>query len=346
MDLCKFFLVALSLFLLLGLAQGFEFHEEDLASEESLWDLYERWRTHHTVSRDLKEKHQRFNVFKANVKHVHKVNQMNRPYKLRLNKFADMTNHEFVMSYAGSKVSHYRMLRDEKPDTGFAHGKTLDLPSSVDWRKKGAVTGVKDQGNCGVNQIKTKELVPLSEQELVDCNSKNNGCDGGLMQDAFEFIKQQGGITTENDYPYLAKDGTCDTSKVTNSPLVVIDGYEMVPENDENALMKAVANQPVSVSMDAGGKDFQFYSEGVYNGSCGTELNHGVAIVGYGKTQDGTKYWLVKNSWGTEWGEKGYLRIQRGVEAEEGLCGIAMEASYPFKSSANPKMPSSSKDEL
>ena len=155
MDFKKPLVALLSLILLLGLAQSFEFHEEDLASEERLWDLYERWRSHHTVSRDLKEKHQRFNVFKANAKHVHKVNQMNKPYKLRLNKFADMTNHEFVRSYAGSKVGHYRMLHGERPVTGFAHGKTQELPTSVDWRKKGAVTGVKDQGNCGKSSSRT-----------------------------------------------------------------------------------------------------------------------------------------------------------------------------------------------
>lgn len=153
MDLGKFFLVALSLALLLGLAQSFEFHEKDLASEENLWDLYERWRSHHTVSRDLKEKQQRFNVFKANVRHVHKVNQMNKPYKLKLNMYADMTNHEFVRSYAGSKVSHYRMLRGERPATSFKHENTQDLPTSVDWRKKGAVTGIKNQGNCGKSPI-------------------------------------------------------------------------------------------------------------------------------------------------------------------------------------------------
>ena len=154
MNFKKPLVALLSLILLLGLAQSFEFHE-DLASEERLWDLYERWRSHHTVSRDLKEKHQRFNVFKANAKHVHKVNQMNKPYKLRLNKFADMTNHEFVRSYAGSKVGHYRMLHGERPVTGFAHGKTQELPTSVDWRKKGVVTGVKDQGNCGKSSSRT-----------------------------------------------------------------------------------------------------------------------------------------------------------------------------------------------
>ncbi|KAM2085003.1 hypothetical protein ACFX1R_022746 [Malus domestica] len=165
------------------------------------------------------------------------------------------------------------------------------------------------------------------------------------MEKAFEYIKKNGGITTEQNYPYRASDGPCDSSKITNAPLVQIDGYENVPENDENALMKAVANQPVSVALDAGGKDFQFYAEGVMNGECGTELNHGVAVVGYGATQEGTKYWIVKNSWGVGWGEKGYLRIQRGVD-KGGMCGIAMDASYPMKSSPNNTQSSSFKEEL
>ncbi|XP_059657794.1 vignain-like [Cornus florida] len=359
MEIGKFFLVALLLALASGLVQSLDFTEKDLASEERLWDLYERWRSHHTVSRDLGEKQKRFNVFKENVKHIHKVNNIDKPYKLKLNKFADMTSHEFRSTYAGSKVKHYRMLRGSKAGTGgFMHEKTDNLPPSVDWRKKGAVTGVKDQGKCGscwafstivgvegINQIKTKELVSLSEQELVDCESDNQGCNGGLMENAYEFIKQNGGITAEKIYPYKARDGNCDASKM-NSPVVMIDGHENVPINDENALMKAVANQPVSVAIDAGGSNLQFYSEGVYTGDCGKELDHGVAIVGYGTTVDGTKYWIVKNSWGTEWGEQGYIRMQRGIDAEEGICGIAMEASYPIKSSSDNPKRAYLKDEL
>ncbi|KAG6654893.1 hypothetical protein CIPAW_05G177100 [Carya illinoinensis] len=314
MDMGKFFLVALSLALLLG-GLGLE----------RLWDLYERWRSQHTVSRELQEKHNRFNVLKENVKHVHKVNMLNKPYKLKLNKFADMTNHESTCGFMHEKAD------------------STSLPSSVDWRKQGAVTGIRDQGKCGscwafstvvavegINQIKTKKLVSLSEQELVDCDTENKGCDGGLMENAFQFIKQTGGVTTEKDYPYQARDGSCDSAKM-NGPRVQIDGYESVPQNDENALRKAAANQPVSVAIDAGGKDFQISinllrgntvdpslsihidAHGVYTGDCGKELNHGVAIVGYGTTLDGTKYWIVKNSWGPEWGEKGYLRIQCGL---------------------------------
>ncbi|KAL3501099.1 hypothetical protein ACH5RR_035548 [Cinchona calisaya] len=352
----KLFLLAILLAMVLGVAKGMEIIEKDLAAEESLWDLYERWRSHHTVSRDLSEKQKRFNVFKANVHHIHKVNQMDKPYKLKLNRFADMTNHEFRNFYS-SEVKHFRMLHGSRANTGFMHEKTVNLPASVDWRKQGAVTAVKDQGKCGscwafstvvgvegINKIKTGQLVSLSEQELVDCEKDNEGCNGGLMEHAYDFIKKSEGITTERLYPYTARDGRCDLAK-KNAPVVTIDGHEMVPANDENALMKAVANQPVSVAIDASGSNMQFYSEGVYTGeSCGKELDHGVAVVGYGTAVDGTKYWIVKNSWGPEWGENGYIRMQRGVDAEEGICGITMEASYPLKrSSDNPKPP---KDEL
>lgn len=146
----KLFLICLCLALVFGLVKSLDFSEKDLASEESLWDLYERWRSHHTVSRDLTEKQRRFNVFKENVKHIHEVNKMERPYKLKLNKFGDMTSHEFRSAY-GSKIEHFRMFRGEQGGTGrFMHEKTENLPASVDWRKKGAVTGVKNQGRCGM----------------------------------------------------------------------------------------------------------------------------------------------------------------------------------------------------
>ncbi|KAL8154200.1 hypothetical protein V2J09_011960 [Rumex salicifolius] len=330
-------IVAFLALLLVATSQAIDFNESDLGSDESLWDLYERWRAHHTVSRSLDEKHKRFNVFKGNVKHIHEVNKMDKPYKLRLNKFADLTNHEFRSLYAGSKISHHSMLtgtRDTMADKGtFMYADVASVPPSVDWRKKGAVTPVKDQGQCGscwafstvvavegVNQIKTKKLVSLSEQELIDCdNTQNQGCNGGLMELAFDFVHKNGGLTTEDNYPYKAN-------------AVSIDGHEAVPKNDEASLLKAAANQPIAVAIDAGGNDFQFYSE----------LNHGVGLVGYGATVDGTKYWIVKNSWGSEWGEKGYIRMARDVSAKEGLCGIAMMASYPVKTASS----TTSKDEL
>lgn len=141
--------VALSLAVVVTMAKSFQFTEDELASEESLGDLYERWRSHHKISRGLTEKQARFNVFKSNVHHIHKVNQMKKPYKLQLNKFADMTSHEFRNSYGSSKIKHYRTLHGRRDKTGFMHEQAENLPFSVDWRKKGAVTPVKDQGKCG-----------------------------------------------------------------------------------------------------------------------------------------------------------------------------------------------------
>jgi len=180
----------------------------------------------------------------------------------------------------------------------------------------------------GIHQITTGYLVSLSEQELVSCDTKgeDHGCGGGYMEEAFEFVIRNGGITTEANYPYEAVDGIC---KVAAYPMVQIKGYERVPPNSENALMLAVANQPVSVSLDAENRNFMLYAGGVYTGTCGTQLNHGVTAVGYG-TENGTDYWLLKNSWGIGWGDNGYVKMQRGVAAKEGLCGIAMDSSYPI----------------
>lgn len=225
------------------------------------------------------------------------------------------------------------------------------VPDSIDWREKGAVVGVKDQSSCGscwafsavaavegINQIATGNLISLSEQELVDCDtSVNEGCNGGLMDYAFEFIINNGGIDTEDDYPYKSRDGRCDSYR-KNAHVVSIDGYEDVPVNDENALKKAVAKQPVSVAIEGSGRAFQLYESGIFSGSCGLDLDHGVTAVGYG-SENGKDYWIVRNSWGTEWGESGYIRLARNIGLSSGKCGIAMEASYPIKTSPNPPNP-------
>ncbi|KAJ3687508.1 hypothetical protein LUZ61_016672 [Rhynchospora tenuis] len=250
------------------------------------------------------------------------------------------------------------MLRgDAHGSSSFRYEKVKKVPPSVDWRMKGAVATVKNQGQCGscwsfstiaavesINYIKTNELIVLSEQQLVDSDRlQNHGYNGGLMDNAFEYIKKNGGVTTEIAYPYTAHEGICHTS----NPVVTIDGHENVPCNNEKALLNAVANQPVSVAIEASGRPFQFYSTGVFTGPCGADLDHGVAVVGFGFTEDGTKFWTVRNSWGSDWGEGGYIRMKRDIKAKTGLCGIAMEASYPIKDSPNPiHSEDSHKDEL
>ena len=141
------------------------------------------------------------------------------------------------------------------------------------------------------------KLVSLSEQELVECDTKgeDQGYEGGLMEDGFEFIIKNHGITTEANYPYQAADGTCNSKKKA-SHIAKITGYEKVPANSKTTLLKAVANQPISVSIDGGGSDFQFYSSAVFTGQRRTELKHGVVAVGYDTTSDGIKYWIVKRS--------------------------------------------------
>ncbi|KAJ7522230.1 hypothetical protein O6H91_18G002700 [Diphasiastrum complanatum] len=345
--------------LLLNVASGKDFSiigysPEDLLSPERLAGLYDTWMQEHGKTyNDLDEKQQRFEIFSDNIKYINRKNMKNdETYWLGLNAFADLTHKEFKARYLGYKMhSSRRALLENQKHSSFRYENMKDLPDSVDWRDRGAVSYVKDQGSCGscwafstiaavegINKIVTGDLKVLSEQELVDCDTyRNQGCNGGLMDYAFQFIIKNGGVDTENDYPYSAVQNTCDSNRL-NAHVVTIDDFEDVPANNENALKKAVANQPVSVAIEASGRSFQFYQGGVFSGACGTNLDHGVTAVGYG-TSNGLDYWTVKNSWGPSWGEKGYIRMQRNSQNATGICGIAMQPSYPIKHGANPPNP-------
>lgn len=268
-------------------------------------------------------------------------------YTLGLNQFADLTQREWAAKSLGYKA------RTGTPGKLWCGKTTCSLkslmprkltvpPADVDWRKKGAVTPVKNQQQCGscwsfsatgsmegAHYIATGKLVSLSEQQLVDCSRPegDKGCFGGLMDDAFQYVVKNGGIDTEGDYPYTARDGSCQKSK-QKKHVVTITGYRDVPQNDEAALAQAVAEQPVSVAIEADQPGFQFYKNGIFNAACGTNLDHGVLAVGYG-SQEGAHYWIVKNSWGSMWGDDGYIWLAKDTGSTHGQCGIAMQPSYP-----------------
>ncbi|KAL6587656.1 hypothetical protein OROMI_000635 [Orobanche minor] len=323
-------------------------------SDEQIKNLYEKWLVRHgRAYNEIGEKDTRFGVFKDNLKFIDEHNNNgNRTYEVGLNQFADLTNEEYRAMYLGTRRSDAtrRFVKSRNGSQRYASRGGDEVPESVDWREKGAVAPIKNQGSCGscwafstvaavegINHIVTGELITLSEQELVDCDRiENAGCNGGLMDYAFRFIISNGGMDTEDDYPYNAIDGKCDTAR-KNAKVVSIDGYEDVPQ-DEKALQKALAHQPVSVAIEASGRALQLYSSGIFTEECGTDLDHGVVAVGYG-SEDGVDYWIVRNSWGTNWGENGYFRLERNVvDSPSGKCGIVMEASYPIKNGKNQEM--------
>jgi len=297
------------------------------------------------------EKEARFAAFAANYDFIRAENAKGHSYTLGLNEFADLTREEFAKTRLGLQPGTQRPW-GRLPHLGTHVRGSRALPESVDWRGKGAVQKVKNQAQCGACwafstigalegawEIATGQLLSLSEQQLVDCSKNGNmGCGGGMMDNAFEY--EEGTIVcTEDSYPYTARNGVCHASGCTAGiPKGGVVGFKDVSSDDEEALMDAVAQQPVSVAIEADQMAFQLYSGGVMNGTCGTKLDHGVIAVGYG-TQDGMKYWLVRNSWGPSWGEGGYIKLARGVKNKEGECGIQMMPSFPVVDGKAPPSP-------
>ncbi|KAJ3670887.1 hypothetical protein LUZ60_008313 [Juncus effusus] len=309
--------------------------------DSSLSVQHEKWMAQHgRIYKNPEEKARRFEIFKTNAEYVQSVNRAgNRTYWLGLNRFADLTNEEFKSSFLGFKPNPFIAKEDSKKPLKYAN--LANVPSSMDWRDYGAVTAVKDQGTCGdcwafsavgaiegAVKLSTGQLMSLSEQEILDCTGSEMSCKGGTIKAAFHFVMSNGGLTTESNYPYRQKKGSCNAGMKANS-VAHISGFEFVPHNNGEALLNAVSMQPVSAGIEGSGHDFQFYNSGIFTGSCGTILDHAVTIIGYGMSGN-LKYWLVKNSWGKGWGENGFMRIQRGINSPGGLCGIAMQASYPI----------------
>jgi len=302
-------------------------------SEVEYQTTFVDWMHKNGKSYAMEEFFYRYEVFKANMDFVTRHNAGGNTYEVELNKFADLTRGEFKNIYLGYKPE---LRLNAKP---LSLSKIQAYPDgSLDWSSQGAVTPVKDQGQCGscwafsttgsiegAIFLKHSVLNSLSEQQLVDCDGKygNLGCNGGLMDRAFKYVEANG-LCSESDYPYKAKDGTCQSSTCTIQPYTKITGYKDVTAKSEPALGTASDIGPVSVAIEADQAGFQLYKSGVFSGVCGETLDHGVLLVGYG-TDTGQDYWKVKNSWGVSWGEKGYIRMIRNKNE----CGISDEPSYP-----------------
>jgi cathepsin L len=279
----------------------------------------------------------RYTIFKSNLDFVNNWDAKSRGFQVKMNSFGDLTVQEFSRIYNGLNITKKTDKR------AYVQGTKPALPKDavVDWRTKGAVTGIKDQGQCGscwsfsatgsmegAYFLSTGNLVSLSEQNLIDCSTSqgNEGCNGGLMDQAFQYVIQNSGIDTEASYPYTASGPNSCQYDVSNLG-AKISAYADVSSGDEGALQSAANNQPISVAIDASHSSFQFYSSGVYSepACSSTQLDHGVLVVGYG-TESGSAYWIVKNSWGTSWGDNGYILMSRN---NGNNCGIATSASYP-----------------
>ena len=258
-------------------------------------------------------------------------NSTNASFTLGHNKFSHMTEEEKAGT-RGLIMPEY-LLGGEQVELSEEKNGT-----SIDWRTEGAVNAIQDQGQCGScwtfstmaavegeHAIKTGELLKFAEQELVDCDGLSAGCNGGSMALAFYWLKSHDALL-ESDYPYTAQNGTCQASQYTG---VTTDaGYQMITQNSSSALMASIEAAPTSVAIEADKIAFQGYTSGVLNSSaCGTSLDHGVLAVGYG-TEDGQAYYLVKNSWGSSWGDQGYVKIANNGDGA-GICGIQLGAVRP-----------------
>ncbi|XP_066491227.1 procathepsin L-like [Tiliqua scincoides] len=309
------------------------------AHDVSLDKAWRDWMSAHSKVYGKGEEAHRRATWEENMRMIERHNleasQGKYSYQLHMNHFGDLTKEEFNQKMNGFRgdlaIAHGRN------GTVFQESASSRLPKYVDWRKKGYVTPVKNQGECGscwafsatgalegLHFKTTHKLVSLSEQNLMDCFRKQdtNGCHGGVINSAFEYVIQNRGINSERTYPYKAKVGHCHYN--SRARAATCKSYVNIPRNNERALAQAVASVgPVSVGLD--GAHFQFYHKGIYQKRCGKHVNHAMLVVGYGNSRN-KNYWILKNSWSKDWGEKGYMRLAKDKNNE---CGIASDASFP-----------------
>jgi len=276
----------------------------------------------------VEEFHAKFEIFKRNLNLVDN--------KETFSPFMDQSVEEFS---ARLNLDVASIAEAKSKMTRYTSTLTLgEVPESFDWRENGAVSDVKDQGQCGscwafstvaniegqyaINFNKGKKVTTFSEQELVDCDTVDQGCNGGLMDNAFQQIQQLGGLEEDKDYKYTARGGECKFDK--KKAKVTVTGFKDISSNEDEIKAILYENGPLSVAVNA--NPFMFYTGGILRptkSSCNPRgLNHGVTLVGYG-VENGVNFWIIKNSWGLSWGEEGYIRIERGT----GACGVNTNVS-------------------
>jgi C1A family cysteine protease len=312
-------------------------------SDESSEFLFDAWSTQHSKKyADQTEAAYRYGVWRQNLEFIRDHNSQGKSWTLGMNQFGDQTPEEFSALFKASRAAAAR----EGPHAHNKHARTLKaktLPTSWDWRAHGAVNAVQNQGQCGSCwaftagdavsgfwALKTGIAVfPVSVEQIVDCSSAqgNQGCNGGLITAAFDYVIANNGLCDWQEYQYTAGQGTpsnCAASNCTN--VATIKSYANVPVGDETTLMTALSYGPVSTAVEASAQSFQFYTSGVIDDpQCGTDIDHGLTAIGWGTDATlGKPYWLSRNMWGTSWGENGYVRLVRG----KNMCGIAQAASY------------------
>jgi C1A family cysteine protease len=289
-------------------------------ADKSMWSDFKM-----TYNRNYADEGSAYSCFVENLKVIEEMNQADSAQH-GVNQFSDMCASEFK--------NYHNLQVNETREKVYAAAPRVSISGAVDWRSQGAVTPVKNQGQCGScwsfsttgnlegQHFKaTGQLVSLSEQHLVSCSKQNSACQGGLMDYAFDFVSQAGGIALESAYPYVSGSGyvpQCNAAKA-QATVHFSGGHVDIARNENQMMAWVQANGPLSIAVDAT-SGWQTYNGGVKT-SCGLQqLDHGVLIVGFGT--DGVDYWIVKNSWGASWGESGYVRLQRGVNCN-GLSNSA-----------------------